>query len=87
MSVAITIAQFHQSKAYNYSKHIPKCYVLTKILDSPITAAKITCILTNESISFHVENNFLYHRVNFCEIFLNSESIPCGQTWMSITKN
>ena len=86
MSIAITIAQFRHLKAYNYSKHIAKCCVFTKILDSPVAAAKITRILINESISFNVENNFLYHSVNFGEIFLNSESILCGQIWISITK-
>ena len=79
MFVAITIAQFRQSKVYSYSKHIAKYCIFTKILDSPVAAAKITYILTNESISFNDENNFLHHRVKFGEIFLNSESILCGQ--------
>ena len=86
MSVAITIAQFCQSKAYNYSKHFAKCYMFTKMLDSLVATAKNACIFTNESISFNFESNFLYHSVNFEKIFQNSESIPCGQIWISITK-
>ena len=45
-------------------------------LDWPVATIKVICILINESIFFRVRNNFLYYDINFCEIFLNSNSFP-----------